>query len=325
MESQSFTAVISVILPVYKAESYIRRCLRSISAQTMKGVEYIFVDDASPDASAAVIEEFFLEHPLEGSVFRIITNKVNSGVGFSRQNGLDHARGKYVIHADPDDWFEPDYLQKLYSAAEDANADITFCDIFIEYSDNCRLSKQCPESDNGYGLIAELCSGKIYASCWNKLVRRKTIEDCGAHFISGVNVCEDMLFFLQIGLGDISIANVHDPLYHYDRFTNTNSIQRHMLPDHLAQDNRLIEAVSDILGDDRYTIPRGDFISSAIFHIFEISGYSSAEFRRRYSFARPYISANASFSRPKKAILTLACSGLYRPARRLYAILKSIK
>lgn len=317
--------LISVALPVYKAERYIERCLRSIGSQTMKDVEYIFVDDASPDQSTSAIEDYFKDSPLNGSVFRIISNDTNSGVGYARQKGLDHAQGKYVIQVDPDDWLEPDYLEKLYLAAEAAGADITFCDIFIEYPDRQVLSRQCPALSDPDSVISQLCHGGILGSCWNKLVRRSAIGKTGAHFIPGVNVCEDILFFLQMLRHNPVVASVHEPLYHYDRFTNNNSIQRHMLPDHLAQDNRLIEAVSDILGDDRYTIPRGDFISSAIFHIFEISGYSSAEFRRRYSFARPYISANASFSRPKKAILTMACSGLYRPARRLYAILKSIK
>lgn len=325
METTGHTPLISVILPIYKAEKYIERCLDSIAAQTMEGVEYIFVDDASPDNSSAVIRRFFEHHPLTGSSYRIITNPANKGVGYSRQNGLDNARGKYVIHVDPDDWLEPDYLSLLYRQAEKDMADITFCDIFIEYSDRQELSRQCPALPEADAVISALCRSDILGSCWNKLVRRSAIESSGAHFLPGINVCEDIVFFLQLLLHGPRISTVRRPLYHYDRFTSTSSIQRHMLPDHLAQDNRLIEAVGGILADDRYTIPRGDFISSAIFHIFEISGYSSAEFRRRYSFARPYISANASFSRPKKAILAMACSGLYRPARRLYALLKSIK
>lgn len=325
METTGHPPLISVILPVYKAEKYIERCLDSIAAQDMEGVEYIFVDDASPDNSSVVIRDFFARNPLGGSSYRIIANPVNKGVGYSRQNGLDKARGKYVIHVDPDDWLEPDYLRLLYQQAEKDKADIAFCDIFIEYSDRQELSRQCPALPDADDVISRLCRSEILGSCWNKLVRRSAIESSGAHFLPEINVCEDIVFFLQLLLHRPRITSVHRPLYHYDRFTSTNSIQRHLLPDHLAQDNRLIEAVADILRDDRYTIPRGDFISSAIFHIFEISGYSGAEFRSRYLFAKPYISANESFSRAKKAILTMACSGLYRPARRLYTILKSIK
>ena len=324
MESQVLP-IISVVVPVYKAERYIERCLQSIGSQTLKGVEYIFVNDASPDGSVAAIENFFRANPLEDSAFRIINNEVNSGVGFSRQSGLDHARGKYVNHVDPDDWLEPDYLEKLYHAAESENADMTFCDIFIEYSDKTQQSKQCPKTDNGDGLITEICRGDIYASCWNKLVRHNTIEKSGARFIDGVNVCEDVLFFLQLSRNDIRIAKVHKPLYHYDRFTNANSIQRHMLPDHLAQDNRLIGEVSRILADKKYEAARGYFISSALFHIFEISSYPGAEFRRRYSEYDKYVDANDSFSYAKKKMLRYACHGGYRQSRFVYNTVSSLK
>lgn len=316
---------ISVILPVYKAEPYLERCLRSLAAQTLGGVEYLFVDDASPDRSAAIIADFFHNNPLDGSVYRIITNPKNSGVGFSRQNGLDHAVGKYIIHVDPDDRIEPDYLEKLYKAAEAVRADITFCDIFIEYSDRTVRSRQCPDADDSYGLTGEFCRGAIMSSCWNKLVRRSAIEKSNAHFLPGVNVCEDLLFFLQLCRTDLRIAKVSEPLYHYDRFTNSHSIQRHLLPDHLAQDNRLIEAVGNILSHKRYESFRGDFISSALFHIFEISGYSNAEFRRRYSQYAKYVAANPTFSKAKKSILLLSCKGFYRPARALYSALQRLR
>ncbi len=316
--------LVSVIIPVYKAEKYLDRFLQSIRRQTMKGVEYIFVDDASPDRSAEFILNFFEANPIEGSECRLVTNPKNKGVGFSRQHGLDHARGKYVIHADPDDWLEPHYLEALYDKAVEENADITFCDIFIEYSDRQIVSAQCPKAENSDRLIAEICRGDILASCWNKLVKRQTIEQAGARFAEGVNVCEDLLFFLQLSRINLKIAKVHAPLYHYDRFTNSNSIQRSMLPDHLEQDNKLIEAVGHILADKKYEIPRGNFISSALFHIFEISPYSNGEFRRRYGEYWKYISANDSFSIAKKGILWFACHGCYRPAIRFYKTVKRI-
>ncbi len=316
--------LISVIIPVYKAEKYIDRFLQSVGRQTMKGVEYIFVDDSSPDRSAEIIHLFFENNPLAGSEYRIITNPRNSGVGFSRQAGLDNARGKYVIQADPDDWLEPQYLEALYNKAVEENADITLCNIFIEYSDRQIVSKQCPVADDSDSLIAGICRGDILASCWNKLVRRETIALSEAHFVEGVNVCEDLLFFLQLSRQNLKIAKVHKALYHYDRFTNSNSIQRHMLPDHLGQDNKLIESVSHILGDKKYEIPRGNFISSALFHIFEISPYSSREFRRRYGRYWSCIASNDSFSIAKKSILWLSCNGLYRPAIFVYKSIKRV-
>ena len=316
------TPSVSVVIPVYKAEKYIDRCLESLARQTLDGVEYIFVNDASPDNSIDKVHSFFKAAPLKNSTYRVVDNPGNRGVGFARQNGLDHAQGKYVIHVDPDDWTEPGYLKKMYEQAEAAHADIVFCDIFIEYSDRTVESTQCPGTTDAREIIDSLCHGRILGSCWNKLVRRDYIKDCNAVFIPGINVCEDVTFFLQLLRNNPRIAQVGQQLYHYDRFTNSNSIQRHLLPDHLDQDNRLIETVGAILSDSRFRSSADAFRSSALFHIFEISPYSGAEFRRRYRHLWPAVAGNTKFSLPKKAILWLACHGLYRPARAIYRTLK---
>ena len=102
------TPAVSVIVPVYNAEPYIRRCLDSISAQTFKDFEVILIDDGSPDHCGAICDEY----ARQDSRFRVI-HKENEGVAVARQCGIDNAQGTYSIHCDPDDWVEPNWLEEL--------------------------------------------------------------------------------------------------------------------------------------------------------------------------------------------------------------------
>lgn len=97
--------LISVIVPVYQAESFLFRCLDSIIFQTFTDYEVILVDDGSKDNSGRICD-LYVE---KDNRFHVI-HKENEGVSIARQTGLDSALGKYVIHADPDDWVEPDWL-----------------------------------------------------------------------------------------------------------------------------------------------------------------------------------------------------------------------
>lgn len=119
---------ISIIVPVYKAEPYLHRCVDSILAQTFTEWELILVDDGSPDQSGKICDEYAKKDQ------RVkVIHKVNGGVSSARQKGLDEARGEYTIHADPDDWAEPNMLEELYNEASKKEADMVMCDFICEY------------------------------------------------------------------------------------------------------------------------------------------------------------------------------------------------
>ena len=104
---------ISVIIPVYNVEPYIGRCVESLQAQTFKDLEFVFVDDCSPDGSMAAVEAWAAEDPR----VRVIRNERNLGEGPSRNRGIEAARGDYLASADPDDYVSPDFYELLYAAA----------------------------------------------------------------------------------------------------------------------------------------------------------------------------------------------------------------
>ena len=119
---------ISVIVPVYKAEKYLHRCVDSIIAQTFTDWELLLVDDGSPDKSGEICDGYSRH---DGRI--MVYHKNNGGVSTARQTGIDKAIGDYTIHVDPDDWIEPTMLEELYHKATDNNADMVICDFVFEY------------------------------------------------------------------------------------------------------------------------------------------------------------------------------------------------
>ena len=112
---------ISIIIPVYNVEPYIRRCLDSIKAQTFTDFEAIIVDDSSPDGSIKIAMEFVASD----SRFKIVTRE-NGGLSAARNTGIEHSVGRYIAFIDSDDFIAPTYLEKLYNACEENNADMSY-------------------------------------------------------------------------------------------------------------------------------------------------------------------------------------------------------
>ena len=113
---------ISIVIPVYNIEKYLKECLDSLVNQTFKDFEVICVNDGSKDKSLDILNEY----AKKDSRFIVVTQE-NGGSGSARNNGLSRARGKYVQFLDGDDYFEPELLEKLYNLAEKYQANISVC------------------------------------------------------------------------------------------------------------------------------------------------------------------------------------------------------
>ena len=124
---------VSVILPVYNVAKLIGRCIDSLRNQTLKELEFIFVDDVSPDDSAHIIETF----AAEDERVRLIRNEKNMGPGPSRNVGIAAARGEFVSFVDPDDRIDPKFCEKLYKKASEEKLDIAKGRIVYEFEDGC--------------------------------------------------------------------------------------------------------------------------------------------------------------------------------------------
>lgn len=207
--------LITVIIPIYKVEAYIERCVRSLMAQELDGVEYIFVDDCSPDNSMKVLQRILDEYPGQQHV-RILHHSQNHGLPAARNTGLDAATGDYVFHCDSDDYLEPGALQAMYEAARKSDADIVYCDWILTYPQRERYMR-CPAYETPEDALRGLLHGTMKYNVWNKLVKRKLYnEDLSIRFPEGHGMGEDMTMILLFARAK-RVAYLPKGTYHYVR------------------------------------------------------------------------------------------------------------
>lgn len=216
------TPKVSVIVPVYGVEKFVEHCAVSLMEQTLDGIECIFVDDCTPDSSVDIIRDVISRYPERDT--RIVSHSENRGLPTARNTGLELATGKYVFHCDGDDWIEPDMLEKMYAVAENANADIVYCDFYLSYEKNERyMSNPCLESREEL-LRQGFLSGAMKYNVWNKLVRRSLYTDNGILFPDGHSMGEDMTMIRLTACAE-RVKYLPEALYHYVQ-TNSSAFSK---------------------------------------------------------------------------------------------------
>lgn len=216
---------VSVIVPIYRVEKYIEKCVRSLFEQTLKEVEYIFVDDASPDRSIDILKQIMLEYPERAKNSKIIYHASNKGLTVARNLGLVQTTGEYVIHCDSDDWMEHTMLEDMYRVTQEQKAEIVTCDFRMVYNNHCVDYHTVDWSED---KIASLRNYMTYGwtVLWNILVKRdiyvqnklKSLEADAAY-------CEDFNLSVKLLFHAGKIVHLDKILYNYNQM-NGGSIMR---------------------------------------------------------------------------------------------------
>ena len=222
---------VSVIIPVFNVANYIERCVRSLFEQTHSNMEYIFVDDCSPDQSMAILHRLIEEYKDKNLSIQIITHEKNSGLPTARNSGLKVASGEYVFHCDSDDWVEKDAMEKMVRSAQTNQADIVWCDWFLSFRTNERYMKQ-KGKETPIDCMKAMLSGRLKYNVWNKLVKRSLYVDNQVTFPDGFGMGEDMTMIRLFSYAT-KVCYLPAALYHYvqinaSSFTKTTS-DIHML------------------------------------------------------------------------------------------------
>lgn len=216
--------LISAIIPVYNVAPFAGRCARALMEQTLQEVEFIFVDDASPDGSMDIIRTVVAEYPERNVKF--LRHEVNKGLPAARNTGMEAATGEYIWHCDSDDWPEPNMLEELYNAAVAAQADYAYCDFYMDFGDARKYMETPSYTDPGQMIKQGFLSGAMKYNVWNKLVKNSLYRTKHLiRFPEGHSMGEDMT---MIPLAMLATRTVRVPkaLYNYSKsngnaFTNT--------------------------------------------------------------------------------------------------------
>lgn len=234
---------VSVIVPIYKVEPFIARCSQSLLEQTLTDVEYIFVDDASPDGSIDVLRQVLADYPERRNHVRILTHVENKGLPAARNTGLAVAHGEYIFHCDSDDFVELDMLDQLYHKATETDADIVWCDWWLSFAKNERYMRQ-PEYSTPMEALKGMLSGAMKFNVWNKLIRRSLYVKNGIAFPAGYGMGEDMTI-MRLFARASRVVYLPKAFYHYVQL-NTGAFSKTYSNRHLEE---LQHNVSFVLKD----------------------------------------------------------------------------
>lgn len=201
--------LISVIVPVYKVEAYLDKCIASITAQTHKNLEIILVDDGSPDNCPQMCDKW----AAKDTRIRVV-HKVNGGLSDARNAGIDVAVGDYIAFVDSDDWLEPEMYRIMLAALKTEHADICACNILSCFPER-RVAWGCQEYTTGDSekILSLLYRDTAYpVSAWNKIYRRELWNDL--RFPKG-KICEDAFTTYQLVDKASKIVQIPEALYCY--------------------------------------------------------------------------------------------------------------
>ncbi|MDL2264617.1 glycosyltransferase [Synergistaceae bacterium OttesenSCG-928-I11] len=201
--------LVSIIVPIYKVEAYLRECVDSILAQTYRDIEVILVDDGSPDACPAICDEY----AARDSRVRAI-HKENGGVSSARNAGLDVARGDLIGFVDSDDWIAEDMIDILVRDMFSSEADISICGMLDVFLDGTISQGRSPQkslyvTDEAIRLILK---DELTSYVWNKLYRKHVFSDI--RFVDG-QLFEDVLIMHKLFEKARKISVVHEDKYYY--------------------------------------------------------------------------------------------------------------
>lgn len=221
---------VSVIVPVYKVEQYIERCVRSLFEQTLDDIEYIFVNDCTPDKSVQLLHTILENYPKRQRQVVILNHSVNTGQSGARRDGMKVASGDFIIHCDADDWVDLDMYEKMYKKAIESNADAVCCDMVMEFAEsqkylqyvNCFSDHQLM-----YDCIAPI--SVEYCSMCNRLISRKVYDKYSIAPFEGVNMWDDVGLSIRFRYYIQNCAVINKPFYHYNRQNENSTTRRPVL------------------------------------------------------------------------------------------------
>lgn len=244
---------ISVIVPVYKVEQYLDKCVQSIVDQTYKNLEIILVDDGSPDKCPAMCDEW----AKKDSRIKVI-HKENGGVSSARNAGIDSATGEFVAFVDSDDYLAPTMYEKLIDAIKKEDCDISMCGFIYLYEDGLEKpiheinAKKVTGGNIVKYLLANTCEEKqnyietygLMGNVWRILIKKEII---GKIRFEKLKIAEDMLFLLKIINKNTKITAIDDALYYY--LQRTSSVMHVFNKEKVAQRYGAFKIILDVVKD----------------------------------------------------------------------------
>ena len=207
---------VSVLVPVYNVSKFIERCLHTLFGQTYDNVQYIFVNDCTPDQSIEIIQKVLNKYPQRKEHVKIINHDKNRGLAAARNTGIENAGGEYVLHIDSDDYIELDMVELMFGKAKEEDADIVVCDFNIKWKKTQKIASQHFTDKDQY--LRDILNTKAMPGVVNKLIRKSLYSENEIFPFEGINLGEDYVTTPKLIAKARRISKVNKPLYHYIQY-----------------------------------------------------------------------------------------------------------
>ncbi|MFR3920117.1 MAG: glycosyltransferase [Clostridia bacterium] len=201
---------VSVVVPIYNVEKYIKKCMDSLVNQTLQEIQIIFVNDGSTDESGNIAKEYASKYPNK----IIYLEKENGGLSDARNFGMRYAEGEYIAFLDSDDYVENTMYEEMYNKALQENSDYVECDFLWEYPDKTKKDKR-----NSYNNKKEMLTN-VRVVAWNKLIKREILEKNNISFPKGLRY-EDIEFTYKLIPYLNKVSYVDKEFVHYVQRNNS--------------------------------------------------------------------------------------------------------
>lgn len=236
---------VSVIIPVYNGERYLKDCLDSLKAQTLKNIQTIIVNDGSIDNSLKIIEEYSDDNVT-------VINKKNEGLGAARNTGLEYVKGKYIAFLDCDDVIDKNMYEAMYKKAEDNNLDIVICGTTYWFDDRDNINKVYDyfKEDKVYSnkdVLKEYLLDNVPGYACDKLYKAN-LFNTGIRYSVGVYY-EDTYTTARLFNKCERIGFINEAFYKYRQWNE--GISRNLTSKHVKDFSQQINNVVNLLSEDK--------------------------------------------------------------------------
>ncbi|PZU86786.1 MAG: glycosyl transferase [Chryseobacterium sp.] len=239
---------VSVVVPMYRVADFIERCAISLFGQTFTNLEYVFVNDCTPDNSVEILNSILDRFPDRKKYVKIINHNENKGLACARNTGVKNACGNFILHIDSDDYVDKDMVADMYGFAIAQDADVVVSDYWIEWENKRNYIKQNFNEDVKT-FVKMLIEGDAAPVVWNKLFKRELYTRNNIYAIEGINYGEDITVTPKLCYYAKKIVKIDKAYVNYVQY-NINSYSNSVSKNNIKNVALVYKSLYDFFAED---------------------------------------------------------------------------
>ena len=238
---------VTIAIPVYKVELYIERCAVSLFEQTYDNIEYLFINDCTPDASITILENVIARYPNRKEEIKIINHKKNKGLAVARNTAIENCSSEYIMHVDSDDYLDITTVECLEIKLKENDNDIISYNFKVIRKNNEEIWEHPHYRDSKEMTLSILKRNTPVCVC-GRLIKVELYKKNNIMAIDNINMSEDYTVTTRLAYHAKNVCTIPIPLYYYD-CTNESSYTHIITTDKVNQDWKAVEYVESFFKD----------------------------------------------------------------------------